>query len=152
MDKNKTSFTAILDKTKDAFKHFGKYMLERIKKFSPTQWIGMVCMLLVGIFCFLMAIMWSIDMANGIAFFPGPEVDGEVGDPMTSYEVGALIVFYILGLGCIGMTIYEFFFMEIRGRKPGNRDIIRGRVVDLDQNILKKEQGDAQNKDDSQKK
>lgn len=129
-----------MDRVKESLIGFGKYMKERAKKASPVMWIGWVCMFIVGLLCFLMAVMWSVDLASGIPFFTEAGENGEIGPAMTSYEIAAVIVFYILGLGCLAMTVYEVFFRPIETKKAGHRDIIHGAVVDLDKTYSEQDQ------------
>lgn len=120
-------------------------MKKRIQSFKPMQWVGMVAMIVVGILCLLMAIQWTIDLAQGIPFFTRPGTSNDpIGEPIVTYEWVVLVVFYVLALGLFGMAIYEFFFMPLKPDAPvvHRIDFVDGKAVSYDETQVKSEKKD----------
>ncbi len=103
-------------------------MKDRIRKFTWTQWVGMVCELFFGLLLLLMAIMWSIDMAKGLAFFTDYD-----GNALMAYEWVVMAIFYILAVCLFGILVFEFFFMELGKEKKEapDREMIDGKIVEM---------------------
>ncbi len=92
------------------------------------QWVGLAAMLLVAAAILVMALMWCVDLAQGIPFLTDAE-----GQVMMSYQIVLLVVFWLLFAVLIGIVVYEFFFMPLATAKETgpDREIIDGRIVEI---------------------
>lgn len=136
----KERFLAVAHSVGDAFKRFGKYMADRFKRFAPMRYVGLVCLLALFICFLLFDIMWTDDMASGLPFF----TDGD-GNELTGYEIGSLIAFYIVTVFLLGTFIYDLFFQEIPPRHGKiTKDIVKGRVIDIEVPENEREKGPAE--------
>ena len=122
-------FTAMDRKQKilDIIEKIKSYFVSRFKQFTPMRYIGCVCLLLVGVICFMYAVMFSVDMSKGIPFFTDAD-----GNALTGYEVGTLVCFYLLAVFLLAVFVFETFIQKIPDKKERiEKDIVGGRVVEV---------------------
>ena len=115
------------ERVKSSFKRFGTYMVDRFKRFTPMRCAGLVCIFILFIVFLLFCAMWTSDMVRGIPFFTDRD-----GNPLTGYQIGALIAFYLIMVLLFIFFIYDLFFQEISPeRGPVTKDIVKGRIVEI---------------------
>ena len=106
-------------------KTFKDRIVARFKDFTPMRYIGSLSMLAVAIICLIWAVMFSVDLGNGVPFFTGPAVE------LKSYEVIVTVALYVMGLFLAGLFVYEFFFQPFTKKPVSNRELVGGEVVEI---------------------
>ena len=115
------------ERVKSSFKRLGAYMVDRVKRFTPMRWAGLICILILFIVFLLFCIMWTSDVMKDRPFFTDRE-----GNPLTGYQIGALIAFYLIMVLLFIFFVYDLFFQEIPPKRgPVTKDIVKGRVVEI---------------------
>ncbi|HBR85903.1 MAG TPA: hypothetical protein DEA32_01815 [Firmicutes bacterium] len=112
-------------------KTFKDRIVARFKDFTPMRYIGSLSMLAVAIICLIWAVMFSVDLGNGVPFFTGPAVGGNPGVELKSYEVIVTVALYVMGLFLAGLFVYEFFFQPFTKKPVSNRELVGGEVVEI---------------------